>query len=85
MISYSEIYYNFLKFKMATMCMLDTGKTAKDRNLHKIETFSQLRQSKKIYMFSVPARFLFWGRLRFSFIFYFEEEKKKFFFFFFFQ
>ena len=37
------MYHNFLKFKMATMRMLDTRKTAKDRNLHNIKTFSQLR------------------------------------------
>ena len=40
MITYPEIYHNFLKFKMATVCMLDTRKTAKDHNLHNIKTFS---------------------------------------------
>ena len=47
MISYPEIYHNFLKFKIATMCMY-TRKTAKDRNLHNIhvDTFLQVRSTK---------------------------------------
>ena len=47
------------------------------------------RRSKKKYMFSVPTRFLFWGRLLFSSFFLFKKTRKirsfsNFFFFFFF-
>ena len=36
-----------------------------------------VRQSKKINMFLVPARIIFWGRLDLFFIFYFHKLRKK--------
>ena len=43
----------------------------------KLKHIDIIRRSKKINMFLVPARIVFWGRLDLFFIFYFHKMRKK--------